>query len=125
MPCYCEWAKRGEVPSIFESNQAERDDDQKDGFLMNMPAKKERGISTQGDSADKGIPIRTTPELHQGNQLKDQSQSKCHLLGDLRQNRERGIPNQTSGHAVKGLLVDGKTETRGNYKKEGQLLIWK
>jgi len=35
----CKWSKSSKMTSIFEGQEAEWDDDQKNSFLMHMPAK--------------------------------------------------------------------------------------
>lgn len=56
MSCDRKGTESAKVSSVFESNQAEWDDDQEDSLLVDVPTKQERGISAESDSAHKSIP---------------------------------------------------------------------
>lgn len=65
MPCDCERSECAEISPVFERDQAEWDDDQEDGFLVDVISEKERGVSAQRDRADKRFPVWPKPELDQ------------------------------------------------------------
>lgn len=65
MTCDRQWSECAEVASIFECNEAEWDNDQKNSLFVDVPAKEEGGISAESDSSDKRFPVRTQPEFNQ------------------------------------------------------------
>lgn len=65
MARYCERPECAEISSVFERDQAEWDDDQENGFLVDVISEKERGVSAERDRADKRFPVGTKPELDQ------------------------------------------------------------
>lgn len=69
MACHCQRSECAEVAAVLECDQAKGDDDQKHGFLVDVPAKEERGIAAQSNCADECVPLRPEPELHQGDLL--------------------------------------------------------
>jgi hypothetical protein len=54
-----------EISSVFESNQAERDDDEEYGLLMDVPAEQERRIAAEGDRTDERVPCRLEQQADQ------------------------------------------------------------
>jgi hypothetical protein len=59
MACYGERAESSKVSTVVECDQAEGDDDKENGFLVDVPAKEERGVGTKGGSGDEVGPCRT------------------------------------------------------------------
>lgn len=45
-----------QMTSVSKGDKTKGDDDKKNGLLMDMPAKEERRIATQGDSTDERLP---------------------------------------------------------------------
>lgn len=45
-----------EVAAIAESDEGGGNEDQQDGFLVDVPAEEERGVSAEGGGADEGGP---------------------------------------------------------------------
>ena len=73
---------------------------------MNMPAKEKRRIATKSDCTNKGVPGRIEEELDQGDDLEEQRQGEGSPCGNLREDRKRGIANQTSSNTVHCILID-------------------
>ena len=65
MPGHRKRSKGPEVTSISQGQQAERDDDEEDSLLVDMPAEEERGVATQSDSSNEGFPSRAEKELRE------------------------------------------------------------
>lgn len=65
MTSYCQGAERSKVPSIFQCEQAERNDYQQDCLLVNMPSKKERGIAAKSDGSNECLPGWLEEKLYQ------------------------------------------------------------
>jgi len=64
-----QWPKCAEVATVLESDQTEGNDDQKNGFLVHMPAEEEGCISAESQSSYKYLPVGTCvePKLHKRN----------------------------------------------------------
>ena len=56
MASYGEGAEGAEVATVFEGDEAEGEDDEEDGFFVDVPAEEEGGVATEGEGADKGLP---------------------------------------------------------------------
>lgn len=52
----CQRSEGAEVSSVFEGEQAEWYDDQKDGFLVDVPPEEEGCIAAERNGGDKGLP---------------------------------------------------------------------
>lgn len=63
MTSYCEGAEGTEVASVFEGDETEWDDNEEDGFFVDVPAEEEGGIAAEGYCADEGIPGWIKEEL--------------------------------------------------------------
>lgn len=50
-----EGAECAEVSTVFEGEEAEGDDDEKDGFFMDVPAKEKGGVATEGEGTEEGV----------------------------------------------------------------------
>lgn len=59
------WPKGSKVSAVLEREEAERDDDQQNGFFMYVPAEQERRVTAERESPDKGIPRWLQEELDQ------------------------------------------------------------
>lgn len=100
---------------------------------MDVPSEEEGGISAKRECANKRFPVGSEPEFDQGelldesakhlivqipgwrtHQLENECQSKCLLLGNLREDCERCISNQTSGDAAEGVVIDTESQARRN-----------
>jgi hypothetical protein len=57
MTCYCQGSEGAKESAVMKCDQAERNDNEKDSLLVDMPAEQERGVPTQGDRANKGLPL--------------------------------------------------------------------
>ena len=55
---YGQRSKRAKISPIFESNQAEWDNNKQYGLFVNVPPKQEGRITAEGDSADECVPGR-------------------------------------------------------------------
>lgn len=75
MACHSQWSKCSEVTTVPERNQAERDDHDQDRLLMDVPAEKERRISTEGHSTDEVLPGGLEEQADQ-ERLREISQSQ-------------------------------------------------
>ena len=64
MPCNGQRSERAKVPTVFQRQQAERYNHQKDGLFVDMPSKKEGCVAAQGHSSDKGLPGRLEEKLN-------------------------------------------------------------
>lgn len=53
------------VASVLERQQAERDDDEEDGFFVDVPAEEEGSVAAERDGRDEGFPSRFQEELDQ------------------------------------------------------------
>lgn len=58
-----ERAESAQVPTVFQGDQAERNDDEEDGFFVYVPAEKEGGIGAEGGCGDEMVPGRAQEEL--------------------------------------------------------------
>ena len=56
MTGYCQRPERSEISAIFERKKAEGDDDEKDGFLVDVPAKQEGGVPAEGKGGNESVP---------------------------------------------------------------------
>lgn len=56
MTRHCKRSESSEMSTIFECDQAERDNYQQNCFLVNMPAEQEGCISAECQGAYKGVP---------------------------------------------------------------------
>lgn len=63
MAGYREGAEGAEVASVFEGEEAEGDDDEEDGFLVDMPAEEEGRVAAECEGADEVVPGRSEEEL--------------------------------------------------------------
>lgn len=52
MPGDGERAESSQVSSVFQRYQAERDDDEQDGFFVHVPAEEEGGVCAEGSGCD-------------------------------------------------------------------------
>lgn len=95
-----EWPECAEVSSVPEGDQTEGDNDQQDGLFMHVPAKEERGITTQRHCSDKVFPRRSFEELNQGKDLEKERQGEAHSRGNLGQDRKGRVADQATSNAV-------------------------
>jgi hypothetical protein len=63
--CYSERAESSQVSAVVERDQTEGNDDKENGFLVDVPAKKKRGVGAEGGSCDKVGPRRAKEQLDQ------------------------------------------------------------
>ena len=56
MSCDGERPEGAEVAAVFQSNKAEREDDEEDGFFVDVPAEEEGGVAAEGERADECFP---------------------------------------------------------------------
>jgi hypothetical protein len=61
--CHSQWAESTEVPAVVECNKAEGNNNQQDGFLVDVPAEEERCVSAESGSCNKVGPCRSEEEL--------------------------------------------------------------
>jgi len=61
--CHSERSEGAEVPAIVERDQAERNDDQQDRFLVDVPPEEERSISAESSSCNEVGPCRAEEKL--------------------------------------------------------------
>lgn len=61
---------------VSKGDQTEGDDDEKNSLLVNMPSEEERGVTTQSDCANKGLPGWLEEELDKRHDLKEQCSEK-------------------------------------------------
>jgi len=124
-----------EVPSVLESNHAEGDDYKENCLFVDMPPKEERSIPAQGQRSYKGVPVRTEPELDQGElrtsqlcafrtenrayQLEQESQDKGLLLRHFWKHGKGSIPNEPSCYAVYRVRLDLEPQTGSDCTKAG------
>lgn len=66
VPTDSQWAKGTKVPSVFEREEAEGDDDEQDGFLVHVPAEEEGGVGAEGEGGDEACPGGLEEELDEG-----------------------------------------------------------
>ncbi len=116
MARYCQRSERTEMPSIFQRDEAERDDDEKNGLFMYMPAKEERGIAAECHSAYKIVPCGLDEQLDQGDGLKDQGKDEAHPRANIREHCERSISDEPSSNAVERLRLDWQPEARSDWR---------
>lgn len=68
MPSNCEGAESAEVATVLQGDETEGDNNQKNRFLVYMPTKEERCVTTQGNCTNECIPAtRVEPDLDQRN----------------------------------------------------------
>lgn len=65
MSCNSERTEGAEVPSIFNGDQAEWDNNQEHGFLVDVPPKQKRRVRAKSDGAHERLPGWSEPELEQ------------------------------------------------------------
>jgi len=73
-----------EIPAVLQGDEAEGDDDEEDGLLMDMPPEEERGVSAEGDSPDEVVPGGLDEQLEQGNGLEEERENEAHPGADIR-----------------------------------------
>jgi hypothetical protein len=61
--CYGQRSERAKIATVFEGYEAEWDDDEKDGFLVNVQTKEKGSVSAKCDCPDEGIPRWIEEEL--------------------------------------------------------------
>jgi hypothetical protein len=66
VPRYGERAEGAEIPSVSESEEAEGDKDEEDGFLVDVPAEEKGGVGAEDDGADEGWVVGCEPEFDKG-----------------------------------------------------------
>jgi hypothetical protein len=104
--CDSQRSESSQVPSVPQGNQTEGNNDQQDGFFMNVPSKEKRGIATQRDGADEILP-RTVPEkLDEGQDLKEESQSEACPGADFRQDGKGSIADKATRDAMQRSLIN-------------------
>ena len=59
MACHSERSESSEMPAIAQCNQAEWDNDQQDGFFVDVPTKEEGSKGAEGGSRDEVVPCRS------------------------------------------------------------------
>jgi hypothetical protein len=60
------------MSTILEGNETERDDDEKNGFLVYMPPKQKRRVATKCYGTDECVPTRPQKELYEGDGLEEE-----------------------------------------------------
>ena len=53
------------VAAVLQGQKAERNDDEEDGFLVNMPSEEKRSVAAECDGADKVVPRRPDKQFEQ------------------------------------------------------------
>lgn len=106
MACDCQRTESTQVSPVFQSDQAEGDDDEEYSLLMDMPSEQKRGVATECHCSDEGIGCGIPEELDKWDYLKDHGESKAYPWSDLWKHRERRISNQASCDTVEGFCFD-------------------
>ena len=110
MTCHGQWAEGAEVATVVKCDQAERNDDQQNRFLVDVPAEEERGVSAESGSCHEVGPCRAQEKLnecrlksvvsigcvHQSRlgktyYLSGESQDKCYAWCNVRQDGESSV----------------------------------
>lgn len=65
MACDCEGPESTKVATVFECDETEWNDDEEDGLLVNVPAKKEGGVGAECGGADEYLPGRVEEKFDQ------------------------------------------------------------
>lgn len=110
MACHSQWAEGAEMATVVERDQAERNDDEQNRFLVNMPAEEERGVSAESGSCHEIGPCRAQEELNECRlkivvsidcvdqfglgktyYLSGESQDECHAWCNVRQDGESSV----------------------------------
>ena len=90
MACHSEGSEGAEVATVVERDQAERNDDQQNRFLVDMPAEEERGVSAESGSCHEYRPCRSKEELDECRLKIVVSTSGIHQSGL----KERGLQSE-------------------------------
>lgn len=70
--CNSEWAEGAEVAAVAKGDEGGGDEDQQDSFLVDVPAKEERGVGAEGGGADEGGPGGVEEEAYEGDDLEEE-----------------------------------------------------
>ncbi len=73
---------------------------------MDMVAEEEGRVAAKSDGSDESIPGWVEEELDEGDNLEDYGEDESRPCCNLREDRERGIANETSSDARNGILVN-------------------
>lgn len=65
-----------EVAAIAESDERGGDEDQENGFLVDVPAEEEGGVGAEGGGADEGGPCGVEEEADEGDYLEEESEGE-------------------------------------------------
>lgn len=65
MTCHRKRTEGAEIPTVLESDQAEWNDNEEDCLFVDVPSKKERGVSAKSNGAHEGCPLGAEPEFYQ------------------------------------------------------------
>lgn len=71
MPRDGEGTEGAEITAVFEGNEREGDDDEQDGFLVDVPAEKEGGVAAEGYGADECFPGWVEEEFDERDELEE------------------------------------------------------
>lgn len=63
---YGQGSESTQVPTVFERQQAERNDNEEYGLLMDVPTEEERSVGAEGDGRDESVPGWLEEELDKG-----------------------------------------------------------
>ena len=90
-----------QVTPIFERQEAERDYDEQNSLLVNVPAEEERGIAAECHGRNKGVPCGLEKEFDEAD------------LDKVRFNKCTGVEYLQSGRimSIQTLLLDSRQVT--------------
>lgn len=110
MPGNGQGSKGTKVSTVPEADQGEGDEDQEDGFFVDVPAKEEGGVGAQSDGANKRFPVWLEEEANERDDLEEERESECCAGRDLRQDCKAGVANQASSNRMQSFFVDRELE---------------
>ena len=74
MACDSQRTEGAEVATVFQRDERKRDDDEENGFLVDVPAEEEGCVAAEGDGADELLPFLdgAEEEFDEGDDLEEQ-----------------------------------------------------
>lgn len=102
--------------TIAESDEGGGNEDQQDGFLVNVPAEEERGVGTESGGANEGGPGGVEKEADEGDDLEEEGEGEGGGGRDGGKHGEGGVAYEAAGYALEGGGVDGEADVWGDFE---------
>lgn len=114
MAGYRERPERTEIPPVFERDQTEGDNDEENGFFVDVPAEEKGCVAAQSNGTDEGFPVWPTPELDQWQLYGNQ---RCGFMmgaggNDVLTNWKRNVSANVCSLVTSGRIANEVSPTR-------------